>query len=126
VCSCPQDSKLGAPGRALYVTSDRELSQRLHAAGAFIAKPKEFLRFLTAVVSAPAAAPAAVAGGESKGDAKTAAASAAAESSSSSSSESESESSDSAGKQRGGASSGNSIDRLVIEFFAKRGGKSTA
>ena len=143
-----QDAKLGAPGHALYVTSDRELSQRLHAAGAIVCKPKEFLKFATAVLSAAPVATAASAAAlavETKSadtttaatDNKTKAAPSTASSTSSSSSEtssSESSASDSEsaarrrgdrrgdGKADGAGCSG--IDRFVADFFASRtGGK---
>ena len=138
-----QDGKLGAPGHALYVTSDRELSQRLHSAGAFVCKPKEFLKFVTAVHSAAPVASAACAAAsavetksaDSKAagsDSKTKAALSTASSTSSSSSEtssSESSASDSEsaagrrGNRRGDGKAdgaGSSIDRFVADFFASR------
>ena len=142
-----QDAKLGAPGHALYVTSDRELSQRLHAAGAIVCKPKEFLKFATAVLSAAPVATAAsaaalavetestdskAAGSDNKTKAAPSTASSTSSSSETSSSESSASDSESAARRRGdrrgdGKADGagcSGIDRFVADFFASRtGGK---
>ena len=126
-----QDGKLGAPGHALYVTSDRELSQRLHSAGAFVCKPKEFLKFVTAVHSAAPVASAACAAAsavetksaDSKAagsDNKTKAAPSSSSSSETSSSESSASDSDSRRGNRRGDRKASGIDRFVGDFFAAR------